>query len=275
MESISTLRIWALIGVSLLVILGLALLFVTLGHFADFPSSSSSFVASVSSTPTQNESNANSIVASVDGHPIYQNFWMEAYRLDQVLSRFSGQAPPTPEETLQRLVNEELVLRLVAGGATPTTKDVQARIATLEQAWGVDSGTVEAALRQAGLSQQVFERMVWRLLSVQLAMDVLRDQGEDVDEWLARQHATVDIVVSPPSSAFADLPPVLPPSTPAIAPTTLAPSAGGELHTLSSTVTTTTQAVDFTLRLSGGVVLTLTEQLSQGPVVLVFFQRCG
>ena len=34
-------------------------------------------------------------------------------------------------------------------------------------------------------------------------------------------------------------------------------------------------APDFTLERAGGGTLTLAEQLAQGPVVLVFFQRCG
>ncbi len=276
MESTPAPRLWALIGVSLLVILGLALLFITLGYSPNFSVPSSSSVASPLPTSV---GNANPIVASVNGYPIYHDFWMEAYRLDQVLSRFSGQVPPTAEETLQRLVNEELVLRLVAGGTTPTTEDVRARIAALEQEWGVDSETVEAALRQAGLSQQVFERTVWRLLSVQAAVDILRGQGEDLDEWLTQQHATADIVISPSTSSLADLPPDLPPALPpptlTAVPVTPVASAGEQTSVPPPTSTVLIQAVDFTLRRAGGGVLTLTEQLSRGPVALVFFQRCG
>jgi hypothetical protein len=261
-------RIWSLLGVGAAALVGLALLLIALNWPTSTPTPR---IHSEIPTPAENP-----IAVSVNGYPIRRDFWDESFLLDQVLSELAGQPVPTPEETLQRLVNEELVLRTVTGGAVPTTQQVEAQIAALQETWNVEGAAVVAALERAGLSRVVFERMVWRLLAVQAALDTLQAQGHDVNTWLEQQRTTAEIVISAgielPSPAQPHA--VVPPPTqtpPSISPPTPIPTMASSL----SAPTGPEQAVDFSLRRADGSVFTLTEQLTHGPVVLVFFQRCG
>lgn len=201
---------------------------------------------------------ADPAVAFVNGQPIGRNFWVEAVQLDQVMSGLAGVPAPSPEETLERLINEVLVLQTVSQ-RPPTRDEVEARIAALEAAWGVEDEQVVAALTAAGLDREALARSVSRLLLVQRSQEQLVAEGTPTDDWLTRLRGQAEITINyqQMETAFLSLQPTAPPSP---LPTPEPPPP---------------LAVDFTLERAGGGSLTLSEQLALGPVVLVFFQRCG
>ncbi|MDY6874932.1 MAG: hypothetical protein SWK90_01830 [Chloroflexota bacterium] len=273
-------RLWAFLGIGVAVIVGLGLVLAFLGRESSTPAPT---IPPIISPPPDDP-----VVASVGGHPIRYSFWMEAVLIDQVMSGLTGQPAPAPDETLQQLINEELVLQAFPPEQEPTESQIEAQIATLEQTWGIDDATVTTTLVEAGLDRAALERAMGRLLTVQASLETLQNQGYDTKTWLEEQRASVEIVLneefkdvaaptllsaqspiatrvtSPLSAPTIESPVTLP--TPAPAPETPAPTPPLALPQV---------APDFTLEQAGGGTLTLREQLTQGPVVLVFFQKCG
>jgi hypothetical protein len=274
-------RLWATFGVSLaaLVGLGLVMLFLSRGPGAPAP-----MVAS--QAPTIDE---DPTVASVNGRPIKRSFWMQAVLLDQVMSGIAGQPAPTPDETLQRLINEDLLISAFPPEQPPTTDQIEAQIARLEDSLGVTDDAVIPALDNVGLDRPAFVQAVGRLLIVQASLDALQAQGYHVSTWLQEQRASVEIVFDAEldSVAMAQLPasptpPQTPLSTATLSPIPTPMPTPLPLAALSplSPPTSSVQAIpeiapDFTLAQANGGSFTLSEQLAQGPVVLVFFQKCG
>lgn len=249
-------RIWAVLGVSFVVVVGLAVL---LKFLARGPGDLAPMI-----TPLPAPQSDEPVVASVNGNFIPYSEWVEAALLDQVLSGLAGKQAPTLDETLERLVNEELVLQAIPPQQQPASEQIEAQIASLEQNWGVDDQAVVAALTGSGLTRAAFERQIGRLLSVQAGQDALRGQGYDTDDWIAKQRAKAEIII------YRNVAVLPPPVTQSPIPTQPAPSP-----LPSPTVALAQMAPDFTLERAGGGALTLTEQLAQGPAVLVFFQKCG
>jgi hypothetical protein len=273
-------RVWAVLGVGIAVVAGLGLLLAFLGREPGEPSPMI--------TPTIPTSSDDVAVAGIDGRPIPQSFWMEAVLLDQVMSGLSGQPAPAPDETLQRLINEELVLNGSQPEQEPTAEQIETRITALEQAWGVDDAAVVTALERVGLTRAAFERAVGRLLAVQAGMEALESQGHDTTAWLEEQRARTEIViheevkdVSVPYAPVAQSPTATPGTSPIPTPTAATsvlspiPTPATEMFSPTPALAIPEVAPDFTLERSGGGSLTLSEQLAQGPVVLVFFQRGG
>ncbi len=253
-RSVST-RIWTIVGIGIAAIAGLGLLLAFLGREPTEPP-----LAITTAVPPQSDE---PIAASVDGRAISQSSWAEAVLLDQVLSGLAGQPAPTPDETLWRLIDQELVLQATSEQEL-LVEQVEVRIAALQQTWGVDEYAVTAALEGAGLTRAVFEQAMKRLLKVEAGLAILGDQGYDTAVWLEEQRASAEIQV------FQDATP-LPVST---APATTIVTAT-ETPSLTAPLAGLGTAPDFTLERAGGGALTLTEQLTKGPVVLVFFQKCG
>ncbi|MBU0704923.1 MAG: hypothetical protein KKC18_13770 [Chloroflexi bacterium] len=275
MNQTISLRAWTIIaGIGVAVVVGLALL---LAFLARGPGELAPVINLA--TPPQSD---DPVVASVNGHTISRSSWVEAVLLDQVLSGLAGQPAPTSEETLQRLINEELVLQAIPPEQEPTAEQVETHIATLEQDWGVYDSAVVTALERTGLERAMFERAVGRLLMVQAGLETLREQGYDTDAWLEEQRNDADIQIfenvaalpipttqSPVPTSPLPVPTVQSPiPAPTSAPPTDPPAPAPALALPKV-------APDFTLERAGGGALTLTEQLAQGPVVLVFFQKCG
>lgn len=203
--------------------------------------------------PSATPSSPDPPVALVEGQPIGRNFWAEAVLLDWAMSRLAGVPAPAPEETLERLINEVLVLRAAPPQPEPTRDEVEAQMAALEQMWGVSDEQVTAMLRDVGLGRDSLERAVARLLMVQRAQAALESRGTPIAEWLAQERARAKVAVYREQMRVS-----FPFPTPMVTPT---PQFA--------------RAPDFTLERAGGGTLTLSEYLARGPVVLVFFQRCG
>ncbi len=271
-------RLWAVLGVGVAVLAGLGLLLAFLGRE---PSAPAPTIAPTTPTPSEGP-----VVASVDGRPIRYSFWMETILLDQVMSGLAGQPAPTRDETLQRLINEELALQAFPPEQEPTVDQVEARIAALEQTWGVDDAAVVTALVEAGLDRAAFERATRRLLAVQASLEAVQSRGHDTQTWLEEQRASAEIVLNEEFETMAA--PVLPSaqspiatlvtsplSVPTIESPIASPTPAPAPETPTPALALPDVAPDFTLERAGGGTLTLAEQLAQGPVVLVFFQRCG
>ncbi len=272
-----TSRLWAIIGVGVAVIVGVGALLMFLGRGpGELPPAPPPVTLTQADGP---------IAASINGSVISQSSWGEAVLLDQVLSGLAGQSAPTPEETLWRLIDQELVLQSTSE-QEPTAEQVEAQITALQQTWGVDESAVTAALERVGLKRAVFEQAVGRLLKVQAGLATLTNQGYDTAAWLEEHRGGADIQIFegaaalPISTAQSPIPTMSVPSPPptlaaakAAATPTSAPATAPPIPT--SPLADLEFAPDFTLERAGGGALTLTEQLSEGPVVLVFFQRCG
>ncbi len=276
-------RLWATFGVSITALVGLGLLMVFLSRG---PGAPTPIVASP--VPTIDE---DPTVASVNGRPIKHSLWMQAALLDQVLSGIAGQPAPASDETLQRLINEDLLLSAFPPEQPPTTDQIEAQIARLEDSWRVTDDAVNLALDNAGLDRPAFVQAIGRLLIVQASLDALQAQGYQISTWLEEQRASAEIVLDAEldSVAVAHTPTTpTPPQTPLSTATTSPiptpmptpiPLPLTDLSPLSPP-TPPMQAIpeiapDFTLARASGGSFTLSEQLAQGPVVLVFFQKCG
>jgi hypothetical protein len=220
----------------------------------------------------------------VNGHDITHSFWMETVLLDQVLSGLAGQRAPTPSETLDRLINEQLILQATPSEPEPTAEEIEAQIAALEQNWAVGDAAVVTALENAGLARSALERTVGRLLRVQAGLANLESQDYDPESWLEEQRASAHIQIIESAASIAGLPAQSPlptePTSPLPAPTTVEQVAPPPTSIPPATEPPPALAIpefgpDFTLEQAGGGTFTLSEQLAKGPVVLTFFQRCG
>lgn len=274
-------RTWTILGIGILAVVGLVLLLISLERGPGEPAPT--ITSATPSTPDD------PIVTSVNGRPIEYSFWMEAVLLDQVMSELARRPAPKPSETLQRLVNEALVLDAVPPEHEPTAKEIEAHITALEQSWQADDAAVVARLEQAGLTRTALEQTVGRLLKVQANLEMLQSQGHDTTAWLEEQRANAEIVFSEafehlamPPTPVAQSPTATPIRLPTLTPTIKSPipSPTPALLLAGPASDLPTPAIpevapDFTLERAGGAKVTLTEQLAQGPVVLVFFQRCG
>jgi hypothetical protein len=277
-------RIWAILGVGIAVVAALGLLVAILGRGPGEPAA----ITPTTPTPTADDPVIASIAFDEDVRTIRHSSWQEAVLLDQVMNGLAGQPAPAADETLQRLINEELVLHTFLPEQEPTRAQIEARITALEQAWGVDDAAVTAALENVGLIRATFERAVGRLLAVQAGLEALQSQGHDPTAWLEEQRARADIVLNQefrnialPAIPVAQSPVATPPTSPLPAPTSASPlpsptpAPATETPSPTPVLAIPETAPDFTLERAGGGALTLSEQLAQGPVVLVFFQRCG
>ena len=180
--------------------------------------------------PTPTPTPTDVALATVEGEAVGVNFWEEQYRLDQVMSRLAGQASPAPRETLDRLINETLLLQSYRPNVPPTDAEVQQRIEVFKSSWGVDDATLTAHLHAADLSREVLTQTMRRLLTVEAAQAQLAASQDQVpSEWMAqrRTQAAIEIDEARWSEITTGLTPVptpqlLPTSTPSVS--SMAPS---------------------------------------------------
>lgn len=236
--------------------MALLLLFLVLGAIGYRPSSP----APPPATPAPTAS-ADPAVVEVNGQAIGVNAWVEALRVDQAMSALAGVAPPDAEATLERLINGALLLQAVPQPPPEAQAVTDYRAAILAQ-WGADEARLQAALEAAGLQPGALDRALEHLLRVEQAQESLAAQGIIWEDWIAQQRSTADILYHRERIE-------------AVVRTLAIPTAPAPTPTAVAMAVSPDTAPDFTLERVGGGQFTLSEQLAQGPVVLVFFQRCG
>jgi peroxiredoxin len=189
------------------------------------------------------------VVATVNGRDIPYDLWQETTRLDRVMDGLVGKPAPSAEETLDRLINEILVLQAAnLEGAGVAKDDVEKRIADLEAAWKVSDGQVITALQEAGLGREALVRRTGRLILVQQGLATITAERGDADAWLAQARREARIGLYTPLAAKeveAKASPPTPAPTPpseletapqpgALAPDFTLPNLRGETVSLSS-----------------------------------------
>ncbi|MBN1954954.1 MAG: SurA N-terminal domain-containing protein [Anaerolineae bacterium] len=204
-------------------------------------------------TPTTAQVIDDPPVAQVNGQSISVNTWAELVRVEQAISSLARVTAPSAEEVLEWMIDGELLLQ-EAPQDVPGEAQVAAAIADLQAAWGVDEAQVSAALEAANLEWETLADAVSRRLMVAQAQEDVAAAGTPVDQWLAGQRAGAEIVYHAQRMQIV-------------------------LYALGPTPTPVPQypvAPDFTLRFaSEDRQFSLYDQLAKGPVVLVFFQKCG
>jgi peroxiredoxin len=209
-----------------------------------------------SSSPSTSLLESSSIAAVVDGEPITRAEWQRLTALDRALNQLAGQPPPDAEATLERLINERLVLR--QAGATPSAigaEQAEERLAALLQAWRVDEPGLSQALASAGLSRADLLDTLQRLIAVETYLNRIA-ATQDVNTWLSTLRAGARVEVHADLAALAS-----PSEAPVVAPTPLpALPVGIELGQL---------APDFALSDLGGTPIRLGDL--RGQVVVVNF----
>jgi cytochrome c biogenesis protein CcmG/thiol:disulfide interchange protein DsbE len=132
------------------------------------------------------------VVATVGDVPITRAAW----QTDMVMSRLAGQTIPSSEETLDRLINEILLLRgadLEHASVAPT--EIEARITGLEAGWGLTDAEVVSALQEASLTRQSLMDRVARLILVERAREILSAGNLDLGAWLAQVRQATEVGV--------------------------------------------------------------------------------
>ena len=236
-------------------------------------------------------------VAIVDGEEITYGAWREAVLVDQVMSHLAGIEPPAPRQTLDRLVNEYLVLQGTDPVPSIVEGEVEGYLTALKAGWRVDDVVVSVALAEAGLDRAALVRIVAQLLEVERRQEGLRDSGNSLSAWLSQQRAASDITIfedrltidgldelGQALSALTGLASSRTPTPPSFLSGLPTPISLIPTPAFSPPVTPVFEnwppvlpedAPNFTLERVVGGTFTLSEQLEEGPVVLVFFQKCG
>lgn len=258
-------QIWILLGVLVggAALAALLLLFLSREPTAPAP------VASVpADTPAPVPTSGDPIVAQVNTETIRLSTWRETVMLDQIMSGLAGQPAPVPEETLQRMVNEALVLQKLPPAQAPTQEAIERQITAMAQTWAVEDETLTAELEAAGLSRADMERAVDRLLRVQSGLETFESQAE-VNEWLTAQRTEGNVQIFEENLAALTVP--TPRPSPAADDAAPSPSPSPQPPVADVPAV----APDFTLPRASGGTFTLSKQLEEGPVVLIFFQKCA
>ena len=208
--------------------------------------------------PTAAQSTATSdVVAEVNGEQISRPEWQTITALDRAMSQLAHQPLPDAESTLQRLINERLVI-MVAGNFVAAQSSADQRLAFLKRSWGVDDAALDRTLALNGLTRTDLLNDIKRLLVVEAQLKQI-SATEDPNQWLADQRAQARIGVYTDLAAAAPAPtPQVPASTPTPQPSQ---PAGFSVDQ---------QALDFALNDLGGKSIKLSD-LHGHPVVINFW----
>ncbi|MDM8528814.1 redoxin domain-containing protein [Anaerolineales bacterium HSG24] len=134
-------------------------------------------------------------IATVNDHVVTELTWNKATQLDAVMSGLAGQSVPSAEETLDRLVNEILVLDAVEALPSFDPADVESKLSTLMTNWQVSDDALIQSLNQAGLTRSDLDERLERLLQVEAAYIQLQAEQSDFKNWLvtSRQQAEIGL----------------------------------------------------------------------------------
>lgn len=229
-------------------------------------------------------------MAEVDGEAVTREEWQRALALDRVMSVLAGQSAPTPEASLQRLVNERLALREAREAGLAATPDQAAeRLRALLRRWNKDEAALNAALAREGVSQSDALDAIRRLLVVEAYLARFGSEA-DAQQWMAerRRRAKVGLYASfsaPPTPSVLAAAPPMPPArplvlvpqveatarpTPALAP----PSADGRASAPVPAVPPENPAPDFTLLDLDGQPVRLSQLRGQAVVLNFWASWC-
>lgn len=274
--------IWIVLGIALLVVAGILLVLAFLNPGAASPSTpteasanpdaagTSTVVPSPTASP-EPAAQQEPLAATVNGVTITQSYLSQTVRLNQVLGRLSGASTLDERETLQRLIRSELILQGAEDIDEPTAEEVESFIDSLQRNWGVSDEMVVERLEAVGLERGFLEDTIERLLTVQAGVESLEEEGHNISEWLRERQDDADIMVFEDLASAETSPTVAPTRTLESATRTVPPST----PTQEPDAAMPAVASDFTLDRAGGGTFSLSSQLEKGPVVLVFFERCG
>ena len=147
------------------------------------------------STPPPRSTIDTPLIATVNDQIITELTWNKATQLDAVMSDFAGQSAPSDEETLDRLVNEILVLNAVDALPSFDPVDVESKLSALMTNWQVSDDNLVRALNQADLTRADLTERVERLLQVEAAYIQLQQEQSDFNNWLitTRQQAEIGL----------------------------------------------------------------------------------
>jgi hypothetical protein len=258
---------------------------------------------------------AQAVVARVGERRITFGDWSVAFYLDALMSRLSGQPVPTARDTLDRLVNDALILSASADKGIAAAADVETRIALLEVNWGLTDEQVVDQLTAIGLDRRIWVDAIGHLLTVERYLaevvwaDVpADDQADALAAWLQAQHAQANVEIdiprlqpvlpeyvltsaatplamatALPSPTFTSTPlAVSPLATPSPTATPLAASPLATPTPLPSPKPSVPQspaagepAPDFALIDGNGRPIRLSDYRDQSQVVIVFFRTSG
>ncbi|MCS7259505.1 MAG: hypothetical protein NZ765_01810 [Anaerolineae bacterium] len=235
------------------------------------PSVSSTPTLSPDFTPTQSRAtSADSVIARVDDVTITQARWRTALLLDGVMSQLTQQPLPSAEETLQRLINEQVILRAAQLESVPLPiAEAEARVRRIQEAFGIGDQRLNEILASHGLRWADLIDYTARLILVERGMETLRARHGDFDRWLTQARADASIVVYAVSGIpwGEDIAPTVARPEVTSSPTTAvvrkAPSPAQETHLV---------APDFTLSSAQGISVTLRNYRHRAAVVLVFYR---
>lgn len=166
-------------------------------------------------TPTPDP--AQEVVARIGEKRITFADWAVAFYLDALMSHLSGQPAPAASETLDRLVNDTLILAAAAKeGIAASEADAEARIALLLANWGLTEDQVAAEMAAIGLNREIGVEAIAHLLTVERYLtevvwaDVPAEGQENaLADWLQTHRAQVGVEVD-----TRGLQPLLPASMP-------------------------------------------------------------
>jgi len=202
------------------------------------------------------------IAATVNGATISRAEWQRITALDRVMSQLANQPPPDAETTLQRLINERLVLQQATANAL-SDQVVQQRLDFLKQTWRVDDATLDRTLTLNGLTSTDLFDDVRRLLIVEAGLKQIA-ATQNPDEWLAAQRAQAQIgLYTDLAVAAQPAQPAAPKPTSPPAPTVVAASD------LPTGYNVNQQAIDFALNGLTGTSVKLSDL--RGHIVVVNF----
>jgi parvulin-like peptidyl-prolyl isomerase len=145
------------------------------------------------------------VLITVNNDRIYLEEWRQAVALDQALSALLAQPTPSPQDTLDRLVNEHLVLDAATEAGIPKADARQAEdwIKDFIRDHNLSEDALTQALDRAGLTRQQFlQEIVPRLLHVQRALEQLPVSG-DPETWITelRRNANIEMHERLPQSS--------------------------------------------------------------------------